>query len=326
MQEFEVSGNMTRRDALRVLGAATIAGRMAFGAEAAGKLSLKEKAKKNLKLGLMTHEYGLVPVEEVARRVKEAGCTGVVCRYQGFKDAPFDFAKPDWKAVDQIRSTFERKGIEIAGLFGYYNVVDPHEDKRKQGEAAMEVLLKNWKRFGSPIVSTETGTLNKESEREGSPENDTEAAYVKCREAFKRLAGVAEKAGSVVAIEGYWRHVIGSAERAERLIKEVDSPALKITMDPCNYFRNEDIPQMQTVLKDIYKRIGRQTALAHAKDVKAAPNGSQTPAAGTGVLDYPLFLRLLAELDKPLWLILEHVKPDDVPRAKKYVEEQFEKI
>ncbi len=109
MQEFEVSGNMTRRDALRVLGAATIAGRMAFGAEAAGKLSLKEKAKKNLKLGLMTHEYGLVPVEEVARRVKEAGCTGVVCRYQGFKDAPFDFAKPDWKAVDQIRSTFERK-------------------------------------------------------------------------------------------------------------------------------------------------------------------------------------------------------------------------
>jgi sugar phosphate isomerase/epimerase len=234
--------------------------------------------------------------------------------------------KPDWAAVDKIRGGFEKQGVEIVGLFGYYNVVDPHEKKRKNGEANMELLLKNWKRFGSPIVSTETGTLNKESEWEGSPENDTEAGFVACREAFKRLTGIAEKAGSVIAIEGYWRNIISSAERAERLIKEVDSPALKVTMDPCNYFRNEDLPHMKPVLEDIFKRIGKQTVLAHAKDVKFSPKGSETPAAGTGVLDYPLFLRLLAELNKPLWLTIEHVKPDDVARAKKYIEEQFEKL
>ena len=44
------------------------------------------------------------------------------------------------------------------------------------------------------------------------------------------------------------------------------------------------------------------------------------------VLDYPLFLRLLAGLDKELSLVIEHVKPDDVPRARDFVRSQFDKI
>jgi len=66
--------------------------------------------------------------------------------------------------------------------------------------------------------------------------------------------------------------------------------------------------------------------LGHAKDVKPAPEGTELPASGKGVLDYPLFLRLLAQLDHPLDLILEHLTLDDVPRARDFVLEQFDKI
>jgi hypothetical protein len=45
-----------------------------------------------------------------------------------------------------------------------------------------------------------------------------------------------------------------------------------------------------------------------------------------GVLDYPLYLGLLARLDKPLDLIIEHLELDDVPRARDYVLAQFDKI
>ncbi|HSW45669.1 MAG TPA: sugar phosphate isomerase/epimerase [Phycisphaerae bacterium] len=329
MYRDEIAANMTRRDMLKVFGAAAVAAGTAQGAETGrspqSRPDLRSKAKKNLKLGIFTSVYGHLTVEEAARKIKEDGFAGVVCDFL-FKDIRFDPATPDWEAVRKIRATLERQGIEVAGQFGYYNVVDPHEDKRKWGEARMDLLLREWKRFGSPIVSTETGTFNKESQWKESPENDTEAGYVACREAMKKLAGKAEKAGAVVAIEGYWRNIIGSAERAERLFKEVDSPGLRLTMDPCNYFRNEDLPRMKPILNDLFKRVGRQTVLAHAKDVKAGPNGSETPAAGRGEMDYPLYLRLLAELDKELWLVVEHLQIDDVARARDYVKAQFDRL
>jgi sugar phosphate isomerase/epimerase len=61
---------------------------------------------------------------------------------------------------------------------------------------------------------------------------------------------------------------------------------------------------MQPMLQDIFQRLGNQTVLAHAKDVKAAPSADDTelPYAGQGVLDYPLYLRLLAQLDREIYL------------------------
>jgi len=97
-------------------------------------------------------------------------------------------------------------------------------------------------------------------------------------------------------------------------------------MDPCNYFRKEDLPKMQAVLEDMFLRVGSQIAIAHAKDVKEAPDGTDLPAAGKGVLDYPLYLRLLAKLDRELFLAVEHLALEDVPRARDFVLSQFEKV
>jgi sugar phosphate isomerase/epimerase len=66
--------------------------------------------------------------------------------------------------------------------------------------------------------------------------------------------------------------------------------------------------------------------VAHAKDVKAAPSGTDLPAAGLGVLDYPLYLRLLAQLDRPIDLILEHLTLEDMPRARAFVRGQLEEV
>ena len=163
----------------------------------------------------------------------------------------------------------------------------------------MQVLIENWKHFGCPIISTETGTFNTQSEWQESPENATEQGYQQCRAAFERLVKAAKKSGAIISIESYWRNVIDSAQRAERLMHEVRG--LKLVMDPCNFFRKDELGQMRPMLEDIFRRVGKQTVLAHAKDVKAAAdNGTDLPAAGQGVLDYPLYLRLLTELNRRL--------------------------
>jgi len=325
------NARVSRRDVLRTAGVAgaALAAPAALTAQtrpgASGRSASGEAARKNLKLGIFTSVYSELPLEQAVRRIRDDGFRGVVLEY-AFADMRFDPLAPDWDVLRKITACFDRHGIEIVGLFGYYNVVDPDTSRRKRGEDRMHLLIRHWKRFGSPVLSVETGTYNRQSEFADSPQNYTESAYVACRAAFEKLARAAEKTGAIVAIEPYWRNIIDSAERAERLFRDVKSPSLRLLMDPCNYFRNDDLPKMKPMLEDIFRRVGRKTVLAHAKDVKAAPNGPDLPAPGLGVLDYPLYLRLLAALEKPMHLVIEHLTLKDVPRARDFVRKQFDLI
>ena len=312
---------LPRRDWLKAAAVACL-GAPAMAAPAA---DWRAKAKKNLRLGIYSGVYSSLPLEEAATRIRADGFGSVLTNY-AFADVRFDPLAPDWKAAARITSSFERHGIEIAAVFGYVNLIDPVPERRKRGDARLEALLTNWKRLGCRNVSTETGTFNPKSPWLEAPENATEQGYVACRTALEKWAKVAEKAGAVLSLEAYWRNVIDSIDRAERLFREVPSPALGLVMDPNNYFRKEDLPKMQPMLEEMFRRLGSHIVIAHAKDVKPAPEGTELPASGKGVLDYPLFLRLLAQLDRPLDLILEHLTLDDVPRARDFVLARFDAI
>jgi sugar phosphate isomerase/epimerase len=321
MQQPTRGARVNRRDCLRALAAGIVAAQ-APGLQAA---SLRDVAKKNIRLGIDGNVYSRFPVDEAASRIHDAGFSSVLCSYY-FADARLDPLSNDWKPAERIAGAFAKHGIKIAAAFGYANLVDPNQARLEREKARMHALLANWKRLGCNNISTETGTFNESSPWADAPQNFTEEGYVAARDALAELAKVAEKYGAVVSIEAYWRNCIDSIERAERLFKEVDSPALKLVMDPCNYFRKEDLPKMQPMFEDMFKRLGAKIVVAHAKDVKPAPSGTDLPAAGLGVLDYPLFLRLLAQLDRPMDLILEHLTLEDVPRAHAYVLDQLEKV
>jgi sugar phosphate isomerase/epimerase len=317
------AGWLSRRDCLKLAGAATLAAPLAGWAAD----DLRARAKKTLKLAIFTGVYAGLPLEEAAQRIKADGFGAVVLE-GNFADVRFDPLAPDWKAADRITGCLDRHGIKVVGLYGYYNIVAPNRETMMRGRQRMQFLIENWKRLGSPNISTETGTFNPESEWADSPVNALEISYQRCRTVLENLARQAEETGAVISIEPYWKNVIGSVERAQRLFRDVSSPALKLVMDPCNYFRKDQLAQMQPMLKDIFQRVGQQTVLAHAKDVKAAANADDTelPYAGQGVLDYPLYLRLLAQLDREIYLAVEHLTLPDVPAARDYVLAQFEKI
>jgi len=331
------TGLLSRRSCLKLASAATLAVPLAGWAAdnsrprgndvTPAEAEVRAKAKRNVKLAIFTGVYAGLPLEEAAKRIKADGFSAVVL--EGiFADVRFDPLGPDWKAAAKITSCLDRNGIRVVGLYGYYNVVAVNPETRRRGEQRMQFLIENWKRLGSNDISTETGSLNPQSEWNDSPENATEAAYQQCRTSLEKFARLAEKTGAVISIEPYWKNIISSVERTERLFRDIPSPALKLVMDPCNYFRKAQLAQMQPMLQDIFQRVGRQTVLAHAKDVKAAANADDTelPYAGKGVLDYPLYLRLLAQLDREMYLAIEHLTLPDVPAARDYVLAQFEKV
>ncbi len=317
------TGLVTRRECLKLAGA------ISFGVPLAGWAAedLRVKAKKNLKLAVFTGVYAGLPLEDAVKRIKADGFRGVVLE-NTFADVRFDPLAPDWDAAKTITGCLDRNEIKVVGLYGYYNVVAPNPDSRKRGEQRMRFLIDNWKRFSCNNISTETGSFHPKSEWEDSPENATERGYQECRKSLEKFVRMAEKTGAILSIECYWKNVVHSAERAERLFRDIQSPALKLVMDPCNYFRKDDLSRMDATLRDIFRRVGQQTVLAHAKDVKGRSDVDDTdlPAAGKGVLNYPLYLRLLAQLDREIYLAVEHLTIDEVAAARDYVLAQFEKI
>lgn len=318
----EPSAHLSRREALRAAAAGLAGLALAGSAEAAtekdGKTPASQPSAGKLKLGIFSSVYASLPLDQAAARIKEDGFTGVVFDYH-FKDVQFDPLAPDWEVLKKITTTFERRGIQIAGLYGYYNVIDADQARRAKGNRRMELLIKEWKRFGTPIVSTETGSFDPNSEFAADPRNWTEEGYRVCRRTIERHVRTAEKTGAILSIEPYWHNCIDSAQKAARLFRDVNSANLKLVMDPCNYFKNEDLPKMQPMLEDIFKWVGDQTVLAHAKDVKRGNNDTELPAAGLGELDYATYLRLLRGLNKDLFLVIEHLALPDVPRARDFV-------
>ena len=132
---------LNRRNWLKLTGAAALG----FPLISNAAPDLRAKAKKNLKLGIFTGVYASLPLEEAARRIEADGFHGVVLEY-GFADIRFDPWAPDWDKARQITRTLAKHNLKIAGLFGYYNVVDPDLARRKRGEQRMQVLIENWRR------------------------------------------------------------------------------------------------------------------------------------------------------------------------------------
>ena len=106
-------------------------------------------------------------------------------------------------------------------MFGYYNVVDPDLNKPEARRGQDPGIALEREPAGLPRGLDGDGHFSSQSEWESDPENQTEQGYLQCKSVFEKHARLAEKHGTMLAIEGYYRNIIGTIDRAERLFREV---------------------------------------------------------------------------------------------------------
>ena len=88
-----------------------------------------------------------------------------------------------------------------------------------------------------------------------------------------------------LAFEPEVNNVVDSAKKARRLLDEVGSPLLKVTMDAANLFHAGELAHMSDVLDQAFALVGRDIVMAHAKDLSRDGDAGHE-AAGHGKLDY----------------------------------------
>ena len=87
-------------------------------------------------------------------------------------------------------------------------------------------------------------------------------------------------------------NVVDTAAKARRLLDEIGSARLKVVLDGANLFHAGELQKMRAILEEAFALLGGDIALAHAKDLRR-DGAAGDAAAGTGQLDYDLYMALL---------------------------------
>ncbi|WP_308639535.1 sugar phosphate isomerase/epimerase family protein [Paenibacillus silvisoli] len=297
-----------------------------------------------LSVGIFNAYYPYT-LEESIRRMKKDGFSCVQLDL-AFKDMDLSYDALTKEKCHTIRNAFRDANLPIVCVSAYTNLIHPDPVKRQQNVNSVKQVLQFARDLGSPYVVSETGTYNIESDWVWDPKNGTEEAYEEVVKTIEDLAKFAYDNGSMFLVENYVNNVIGSVDQVARLFSDVNHPGLGLMMDPTNYFTDSNIDHIDATLNQIFNTLGDKVKIAHAKDCMRAVNlgekhadidaseshsfrgagAVELPAPGLGDLNYDLYLSRLAKLHPNIPIIIEHLEEEDIPRAKRFLDDKLKKV
>jgi sugar phosphate isomerase/epimerase len=212
----------------------------------------------------------------------------------------------------RIRREAAARAITIASVQGTFNMSHPDAEQRRRGLRQLRVLAEACPQLGTSRIHLCTGTRDRENMWRRHPDNDLPAAWRDMAACVGEAANIARQAGVVMAFEPEVNNVVDSAQKARRLLDEIGSPHLKVTIDPANIFHAGELPRMRDMLDEAFALVGQDIVLAHAKDLDHDGDAGHL-AAGQGKLDYDRYLSLLRTYGFKGPLLLHGLSEAQVP-------------
>jgi sugar phosphate isomerase/epimerase len=240
---------------------------------------------------LLATTYTTGTIEE---RLDEAKAHGLACVQMSMTCAGLP-EMPDEIPVElpeRMRRETAARGLTMASVTGTFNMCHPDAELRRAGLRRLRVLAEACAKLGTRAIHICTGTRDPKSMWRRHPDNNTPQAWRDMADCVKEATEIARQANVVLAFEPEVNNVVDSARKARRLLDEIGSPHLKVTIDPANIFHAGELPRMKEILEEAFALVGKDIVLAHAKDLDHDGDAGHK-AAGEGLLDYELYLRLL---------------------------------
>ena len=201
-----------------------------------------------------------------------------------------------------MRADLAEKKVVMAAVSGTFNMIHPDLDKRRRGLKRLAELARACPLLGTSVITLCTGTKDADYMWRRHPKNDDPDAWSDLVMSLESALATAAEHNVVLAFEPEVANIIDSAAKARRLLDEMQSNHLKIVMDGANIFHAGELSRMGDMLKEAFDLLGPDIAIAHAKDLDHDGEAGNI-AAGTGLLDYDLYLSLLGNAgDLPLIL------------------------
>jgi sugar phosphate isomerase/epimerase len=234
--------------------------------------------------------------------------------------ALLDQSLEDPAAASEGRAVLESRGIRIPALGGYRNLIAPDPEVRADNIDHLLRCLEVAPVLGSYVVATETGTMSTEGEWTDSPLNASETAWSRLYDALEKLLPVAERTGTILALEASVKHALKTRDQAAELLERFPTQHLQLVCDPYNYLSEDLVPVHEEHTEVLLDRFEDRFVLAHLKDVDAGGAEAGTPEFGTGVFSQVPYLEFLRTRRPDLDLVAEHLPLDHVPDVRRRIE------
>ena len=264
-----------------------------------------------MRIGIFAKTFPRTRLESVLDAVREQSidCVQFNMSCAGLEPMPDQIPI---ELAERIATACRERGITMSAVSGTFNMIDRDREARKEGLRRLEVLAAACGAMGTSIITLCTGSFSLKSMWHPHPFNRTAMAYRTLCSSMETAVRIAEKHRVTLALEPELSNVIDSARKARRLLNDFDSPRLKVVLDPANLFPTGTLARMGETLEEAFDLLGPDIVLAHAKDI-GSDGGAGHEAAGTGLLDYDLYVRLLrgSGYDGPL--ILHSLREEQVP-------------
>lgn len=213
---------------------------------------------------------------------------------------------------ERVRQELAAREIRMASLSGTYNLIHPDPAQRARGLHSLGVLAKHASALGTDLLTLCTGTRNTENMWRAHPENNSPEAWADLLAEMEKAVALAEEHNVRLGIEPEVSNVVSSPQKARDLLDTLRSDRLVIVMDGANVFPAGTLPRQQEILDEAFNLLGDRIGLAHAKDLSHDGEAGHE-AAGTGLLDYDHYLKLLQQAGYNGPLILHSLTPAQVP-------------
>ena len=253
-----------------------------------------------MRLGIFARTFSRPTVEGVFDAVREhqLDCVQFNMACAGLPTLPDDIAP---SLAIRIHDASMSRGIEIAAISGTYNMIHPDIKVREVGLRRLQVLASACHGMGTSVITLCTGSRDPEDMWRWHPENASSQAWSDLLSSMEVALRIAEEEQVTLAFEPERANVVNTAAKGHTLLVAMQSPHLKVVMDPANLIAPADERQMSKVLDEMFDALGEHIVIAHAKD-RGADDAFK--AAGEGILDYDHYVYLLRAVafDGPLIL------------------------
>ena len=275
---------------------------------------------------IRAHDLGVKGTQDILQKIRELGIDGVqmVC-YKAYDDVPYQPGAMTEEKAAAIGDAFREAGAVIPLVGAYFNPVHSDREKAKRCEAIFAEYLGCCKAMGCGYVGSETGSFN-DDKWTYHPQNRTEEALQTVVDTFSRLCDVAQKAGTMVAMEGAAGHVCWNVQTLARARKMIGKPT-KVIFDLYNYLDETNQEDYLAILEEGLQTFAGEILLFHMKDCRfcKGQKPEQVPF-GTGDMDLEAVLKKIKAYDANAVLTLEGTMGEDIPHAVATINRIWEKV
>ncbi|NLB90123.1 MAG: sugar phosphate isomerase/epimerase [Clostridiales bacterium] len=223
-----------------------------------------------------------------------------------------------------VKKQLEQNHIDLAVLGCYLNLATPDQEELSQSLAMYEAHIRFLSQIGHGVVGTETGAINKAYAYE--PDNHSDRALSILIENLAKVVQVAEKFGVIVVIEPVSRHIVYDGKRARKVLDEIQSPNLRILLDPVNLLDFSNYSQREQIIEEAISLLHKEIDILHLKDYIIQKDQLIETAPGEGEMVYDDILRFVKKEKPLLYTTLECTTPQNARESRLFLEKIYQKV